>query len=174
VDAAKQKKVAAGAQIEASEASVKSAEAELNRAKAAVDNANLQLSYTTIAAPIAGKVTNRHVWVGDYVQIGQPLVSIVPNEVYVTANFKETQLTYMQVGQPVRIHIDAYPQDDFPGHVDSIQSGSGAAFSLLPAENATGNYVKVVQRMPVKIVFDHPVNRPLTPGMSVEPRVRVR
>ena len=100
----------------------------------------------------------------------------VPNEVWVTANFKETQLTYMRPGQEVQIALDAYPGRSFRGHVDSIQSGSGTAFSLLPAENATGNFVKVVQRVPVKIVFDDPAEGGflLGPGMSVVPEVELR
>jgi membrane fusion protein (multidrug efflux system) len=98
----------------------------------------------------------------------------VPREVWVTANFKETQLADMRPGQGVDIHVDAYPDHPFRGHVDSIQSGSGAAFSLLPPENATGNYVKVVQRVPVKIVFDQPPDVYLGPGMSVVPDVKVR
>jgi membrane fusion protein (multidrug efflux system) len=113
---------------------------------------------------------------GDYVQVGQNLIALVPLTVWITANFKETQLDLMRVGQPVEIRIDAYPDKTFHGHVDSFQRGSGPAFSLLPPENATGNYVKVVQRVPVKIVFDDPPdpNRPLGPGMSVVPRVKVR
>ena len=105
---------------------------------------------------------------------GQALMILVPLDVWVTANFKKTQLTDMRAGQTVRIRIDAYPGRDFAGHVDSIQAGSGTAFSLLPAENATGNYVKVVQRVPVKIVFDEAPNVALGPGMSVVPRVGVR
>ena len=108
--------------------------------------------------------------------IGQNLMALVPPRVWITANFKETQLDLMRVGQPVEIRIDAYPGRIFKGHVDSFQPGSGAAFSLLPPENATGNYVKVVQRVPVKIVFDDlpDPQRPLGPGMSVVPSVKVR
>ena len=98
----------------------------------------------------------------------------VPRKVWVTANFKETQLHYMRVGQPVEIWIDAYPDHYFKGHVESIQAGSGAAFSLLPPENATGNYVKVVQRVPIKIDFDTPPDVYIGPGMSVEPYVKIR
>jgi membrane fusion protein (multidrug efflux system) len=101
-------------------------------------------------------------------------MEIVPEEVWVTANFKETQLSNMRVGQPVDITIDAYPDKTFHGYIDSFQAGSGAAFSLLPAENATGNFVKVVQRVPVKIVFDDPPDVYLGPGMSVVPSVKVR
>jgi membrane fusion protein (multidrug efflux system) len=141
-----------------------------------VELAELQLSYTKIYAPVCGRVTRRSVEVGDYVGIGQELMAIVPDDVYVTANFKETQLTYMRPGQPVEIRIDAFPKKRFTGHVDSIQRGSGAAFSLLPPENATGNYVKIVQRVPVKIVFDEPPDPsyPIGPGMSVVPEVKIR
>jgi membrane fusion protein (multidrug efflux system) len=111
---------------------------------------------------------------GNYAAVGQALMMFVPREVWITANFKETQLNLMRPGQPVTISIDAYPGRTFKGHVDSVQSGSGTAFSLLPAENATGNYVKIVQRVPVKIVFDTPPDVLLGPGMSVVPTVKVR
>ena len=108
--------------------------------------------------------------------MGQTLFSIVPDQFWVVANFKETQLDYMRPGQPATIRVDAYPDKPFKGHVDSIQAGSGAAFSLLPPENATGNYVKVVQRVPVKIAIDEAPdpNRVIGPGMSVVPEVEVR
>jgi membrane fusion protein (multidrug efflux system) len=117
--------------------------------------------------------------VGNYVTAGTPLLTIVPKEVWVTANFKEIQTGMMHVGQPVEIRIDQYPDLKFEGRIDSFQNGTGAAFSTLPAENATGNYVKVVQRIPVKITFDpHPPGAPddlrLSPGLSVRPRVKVR
>jgi len=121
-------------------------------------------------------VTHRSVEMGNYVQPGQPLLALVPQQIWVVANFKETQLANMRPGEPVEITVDAYPDHKFHGHVDSIQAGSGAHFSLLPPENATGNYVKVVQRVPVKIVFDDPLDpaHPLGPGMSVTPSVTVR
>ena len=158
----------------AAEADATKAQAELARQK--LDAALLDLSYTRIASPSAGKVTRKSVEIRSYVHVGQPLMDIVPNQVWVTANFKETQLTRMRAGQKVAIHIDAYPGRDFPGHVDSLQAGTGARFSLLPPENATGNYVKVVQRVPVKIVFDDPTEAlpPLSPGMSVVPAVDLR
>jgi membrane fusion protein (multidrug efflux system) len=108
--------------------------------------------------------------------VGQTLFSIVPDQVWVVANFKETQLRYMQPGQPATIRVDAYPDKVFKGHVDSIQAGTGARFSLLPPENATGNYVKVVQRVPVKILIDDPPDpgHVLGPGMSAVPEVKVR
>jgi membrane fusion protein (multidrug efflux system) len=143
---------------------------------AAVRQAQLELSYTKIVAPEAGRITQRSVEPGRYVQVGQPLLSIVPDRLWVVANFKETQLHAMRPGQAVAITVDAYPTRTFRGHVDSIQAGAGAAFSLLPPENATGNYVKVVQRVPVKIVFDDPPDPHdvLGPGMSVVPTVTVR
>ena len=150
------------------------AQAELARKK--LEAAELNLSYTRITSPSAGKVTRKSVELRSYVRIGQPLMAIVPNQVWVTANFKETQLTRMRPGQKVEIHVDTYPARVFPGHVASIQAGTGARFSLLPPENATGNYVKVVQRVPVKIVFDDPPENlpPLSPGMSVMPAVDLR
>jgi len=142
---------------------------------AQLDQAKLNLEYTRITAPVAGRITRKDVEPGDYIQTGQTLFSIVPHDIWVTANFKETQLTYMLPGQPVTIRIDAFPGKVFKGHVDSLQSGTGARFSLLPAENATGNYVKVVQRVPVKILFDEPpeVQAAFAPGLSVVPEVNI-
>ena len=111
---------------------------------------------------------------GAYAQIGQNLMMFVPRAVWVTANFKETQLADMREGQTVAINVDAYPDHPFPGRIESIQAGSGAAFSLLPPENATGNFVKVIQRVPVKIVFEDVPDVYLGPGMSVVPDVKVR
>jgi membrane fusion protein (multidrug efflux system) len=123
-------------------------------------------------------ITRKNVEPGMYAQKGQVFFSIVPTDVWVTANYKETQLDLMRPGQPVTIKVDTYPEHDFHGKVDSIQNGSGSRFSLLPPENATGNYVKIVQRVPVKIVFDQgetsDPNRLLAPGMSVDPEVKVR
>ena len=145
-------------------------------AAAQLEQAKLNLEYTRITAPVAGRITRKNVEPGDYIQPGETLFSIVPHEVWVIANFKETQLTHMQPGQPATIYIDAFPGREFKGHVESMQSGTGARFSLLPAENATGNYVKVVQRLPVKIVFDEPldVQAAFAPGLSVVPEVKVR
>jgi membrane fusion protein (multidrug efflux system) len=123
---------------------------------------------------VSGRVTKLTAAKGAYAAIGQTLMMFVPREVWVTANFKETQLNLMRPGQPVDITIDAFPGKTFKGHLDSMQSGSGTAFSLLPAENATGNYIKIVQRVPVKIVFDKPPDVLLGPGMSVVPTVKVR
>ena len=172
--AAHEKTVWARAGLKASQAQVDVAKAQVQQSQANLDAARLQLSYTDIKAPITGHVTNRSVQVGDYVQIGQALFALVPQEVYVIANFKETQLDRMKPGQDVTITIDAFPGRVLQGRVDSIQRGSGAAFSLLPPENATGNYVKVVQRVPVKITFTVPDDLVLGPGMSVVPRVKVR
>src|SRR5499433_1282953 len=167
---------AAPQQIAVSRAQVDTASADIAQAQAAVAQAELDLSHTKIYAPEDGVVTKKVVVEGALLSPGQPLLAIVPDELYVTANFKETQLTWMRPGQPVEIKVDAYPGKSFAGKVDSIQAGSGAAFSLLPPENATGNYVKVVQRVPVKIVFTEAPDKnfPLGPGMSVEPEVRVK
>jgi membrane fusion protein, multidrug efflux system len=175
--AAAQKRLSSSqAQQAVSDAQVTAAEANLKAAAAQLEQARLNRSYVQVTALEAGRVAHINVAAGDYVQTGQTLMALVPARIWITANFKETQLDLMRPGQPVDIHVDAYPEQTFHGHVDSIQPGSGAAFSLLPPENATGNYVKVVQRVPVKIVFDDPADpeRPLGPGMSVGPRVKVR
>lgn len=150
------------------------ADAQLEAAKAVLNLAETNLSYTTITAPVAGRVTRLTAAPGTYALPGQALTMFVPRDIWVTANFKETQLTLMRTGQPVDLQVDAFPDRVFRGHIDSIQAGSGTAFSLLPAENATGNYVKVVQRVPIKIVFDKPPDVELGPGMSVVPTVKVR
>jgi membrane fusion protein (multidrug efflux system) len=163
-------------EVENATARERSARAQVEQLQAAVHQSELNLSYTKIFAPTAGRITRKQVEPGAYVQVGQTLFTIVPDVVWVVANFKENQLALMRPGQPVLIHVDAYPGTVFHGHVDSIQAGSGAAFSLLPPENATGNYVKVVQRVPVKILFDDPPDgeHVFGPGMSVVPEVRVR
>jgi membrane fusion protein, multidrug efflux system len=150
------------------------AAAQREQAQAAKDLADANLARTVIAAPTAGLVTRLTAAKGAYAQAGQSLMMFVPRDIWITANYKETQLTDMRPGQEVTIYIDAYPGRIFRGHVDSIQAGSGAAFAVLPPENATGNYVKVVQRVPVKIVFDAPPDVYLGPGMSVVPEVKVR
>jgi membrane fusion protein, multidrug efflux system len=167
---------AAPDQIAFSRAQATQAEAHIAQMEAASRLAALQLSYTKIYAPETGRVARKRVEPGDYVQVGQRLLSIVPDEVWVVANFKETQLRSLRPGQPATVTVDAYPDRIFRGHVESIQAGSGAAFSVLPPENATGNYVKVVQRVPVKIVLDEAPDpaHALGPGMSVVPEVRVR
>jgi len=151
------------------------ADAKVASAKAHVEQADLNLSYTKIYAPIDGHVTKKSVEIGQLVQAGQPLFAIVSKGKWVTANFKETQLTSIRSGQEVEIRIDTYPHKVFRGHVDSLQRGTGARFSLFPPENATGNYVKVVQRVPVKIVFEEAPDKkyPLALGMSAVPKVKV-
>ena len=158
------------------QAQVDAMRADLERAHAATEQARLNLSYTRVIAPCDGHAAKRTVEPGAYVQPGQALLSVVGDEVWVVANFKETQLSGMRPGQPVDIALDTYPGVRFPGHVDSIQRGTGARFSLLPPENASGNYIKVVQRVPVKIVFDKDAplgGYLLTPGMSAVPEVDI-
>ncbi|MBZ9867260.1 HlyD family secretion protein [Mesorhizobium sp. CA15] len=174
LDAANANAEAAKSQVAVLQAQGKSAEAKLRQAEATEDQARTTLARTMITAPVAGHATNIPVAKGTYAQPGQVLMMFVPKDVWVKANFKETQLDLIRPGQPVDIAIDAYPEKTFHGHVDSVQAGSGTAFSLLPAENATGNFVKVVQRVPVKIVFDQPPGVYLGPGMSVVPTVKVR
>ena len=161
--------------IKTLQAQLASARASLQQAQAQLDQANLNLQYTNIAAAQAGRIVKLSAAVGTFVSSAQSLMMFVPDEVWITANYKETQLTLMRPGQPVDIRIDAYPERKLTGHVASVQPGSGTAFSLLPAENATGNFVKVVQRVPVKIVVDNwPSDVPVGPGMSVVPWTKVR
>lgn len=160
-------------QVAVSRARAEAAQAMVDRSKAELDHAELELSYTTVAAPFSGVVSNRTVELGQNVQAGQEMMRIVSvDDIWVTANFKETQLKAMRPGQLVTISVDAYDRE-FKGHVESIAGASGARFSLLPPENATGNYVKVVQRIPVKIMFDAGETKEhiLRPGMSVVPKV---
>ncbi len=163
-------------QVAAAVARTKSAEARVAMAKAAVAQAELNLQYTTIKAPVAGLVSNRSVELGQIVAPGQPLLAVIPtNDIWVIANFKETQLRSMKPGQKVTIAVDSDGRE-YDGHVDSIAGATGARFSLLPPENATGNFVKVIQRVPVKIVFepDQDKEHRLRPGLSVEPSVFTR
>jgi len=160
----------AGSQIAAAQAGIRSAAAQERENE-------LTLSYTQVKARLDGRIASKSVTVGDYVAAGAALMAVVPREVYITANFKETQLDHLRPGQRVKIKLDAYPEVKISGHVDSVQPGTGQAFSLLPPENATGNWVKVVQRLPVKILLDQLPNDPgirLAPGMSVEVTVTVR
>jgi membrane fusion protein (multidrug efflux system) len=148
----------------------------VQQAQAALEQARLDLAYTKITAPFDGMITHKSVHVGHRVQPGEPLMADVPTQhLYVVANFKETQLTYVHVGQKVNVEADIYPGFVYHGHVDSISMGTGAAFSLLPPENATGNWVKVVQRIPVKIVLDEepPADKPMRLGLSVETSVDI-
>ncbi len=167
--------VSAERQIDVLKAQQKSAEAGLAQAKAQLEQADLNLSYTKITAAQAGRVVKLSGAKGTLVNAGQSLMMFVPDDIWVTANYKETQVTDMRPGQPAEIRIDAYPDHKITGKVASVQPGSGTVFSLLPAENATGNYVKVVQRVPVKIVVDQwPTDVTIGPGMSVVPKVKVR
>ena len=161
-------------QIESLKAQHESAKASLEQAIAQRDQAQLNLSYTTVTAAEPGRVVNLSAEPGELAQTGTNLTMFVPDDIWVTANFKETQLDHMRAGQPVTLTIDAYPDREIKGHVASVQPGSGTAFSLLPAQNATGNYVKIVQRVPVKILIDNPpADVALGPGMSVEPTVGI-
>lgn len=163
-------------QVAAIKSRAQSAFAQVDLKKAALDQAQLNLSYTLVVAPVDGVVTNRTVEVGQNVSIGQEMMRVINlDDIWVTANFKETQLKSMRVGQAVTVHVDTNGKD-YKGHMQSIAGASGAITSLLPPENATGNYVKVVQRIPVKITFDPGETREhvLRPGMSVEPKVWLR
>lgn len=162
-------------QHNARQARVMSAQAGVAQAQAALDQARLKLSYTRVLAPCGGLVTRKNVRPGSQVQTGTPVLALVGSEPWVVANFKETQLGKLRVGQAAEFKVDAYPGLRFSGRIESLQAGTGSAFSLMPPENASGNFVKVVQRVPVKLVFD-PAPDPslhLVPGMSVEPKVDV-
>jgi membrane fusion protein (multidrug efflux system) len=171
LESARKQAAAAGSQVSASGAAVRSADARLAAAQAGVDNARLQLSYSRVLAPISGIIAKRTAETGALVQPGQNLMSIVPDrELWVTANFKETQLAKVRVGDPAEFEVDAYPGRKFQGRVESLSPATGARFALLPPDNATGNFTKVVQRVPVKIAVEQPTDsaHPLRPGMSVE------
>ena len=167
--------VLAGAQanrqsVDIKQAQVETARALLQQAQADLDAARLQLGYTTLRAPVAGVIARKRVEVGQVVQAGRPVLAVVPLEhIWVEANFKETQLRRMRPGQPATLHVDAYPDHVFTGTIESLSPGTGSVFSLLPPENATGNFVKVVQRLPVKILLDTSASShfALRPGMSV-------
>ena len=168
--------VQAQAQVEAAQKAFERGEVQAHQTEPDVQAADLNLSYARVMAPADGFVTKKAIEDGDYIQVGQRLMALVPRDLYVTANFKETQVEHIRPGQPVKITVDSAGDRAFTGHVESIMAGSGARFSLLPPENAVGNYVKVVQRIPVKILFDEPVEagHVLGPGMSVVPSVRVQ
>jgi membrane fusion protein (multidrug efflux system) len=178
VEAAAAKLAAAKAQLIDAQAAVKTADANEKAAQGALDQARLNLGYTKIYAQSDGVITRKDVEPGMYVQVDQPMFSIVEYNVWVVANYKETQLDRVVPGDPVEITVDAYPGRVLHGKVQSIQNGTGSRFTLLPPENATGNYVKIVQRIPVKIVLDEHENDDadhlLSPGMSVEPSIKVR
>ncbi len=155
----------------------KVADANLRALKAQKEQAELYLKYTNIISPNTGTVTNKNVEKGQYVQIGQPLFTLVTDDLWVEANFKENQVGLMKVGQEVEIKIDAYPKKKFKGKIESIQKASGAKSSLFPPENAVGSFVKIVQRIPVKIVFTEEINSEeynIAAGMSVVPKVKVK
>lgn len=169
------RKKAMESELESSIATTQSVEAEIKRLEAEVEQAKLNLSYTKIYAPSDGLIASRNVEAGNYVQTGQPLMAVVPKKVWVVANFKEGQLTHMKPGQKVSVSVDTYPGKKFKAHVDSIQRATGAKSSLFPPENAVGSYVKIVQRVPVKIVFDEDYSDyNIVPGMSVVPRVKIK
>lgn len=173
--AATAKQAVAEQQVTGAEAGVGAAKAAVKAASVGVENARLELSYTRIRAPADGHIAEKTVRTGNVVQPGTALMALVGDRIWVTANFKETALARIHRGQAATIHVDAVPGIDFKARVASIQHGTGSVFSLLPAENATGNYVKVVQRVPVRLVFDDPrvKDHLLAPGMSVEPSIRV-
>jgi membrane fusion protein, multidrug efflux system len=174
VDQAEAAERSAVAQRDQASAQIAGAKAQITVLDAQIATAQLNLGYAHVIAPVDGHVAQRSVAPGNYISPGQDLMAIVPDRLWVTANFKETQLRLMRRGQHVRVTVDSCDRD-IDGHVDSIQRGAGQAFGILPPENATGNYVKVVQRVPVKIILDHvPEGCTLGPGMSVEPRVTVR
>jgi membrane fusion protein (multidrug efflux system) len=164
-------------QLTATKARAQSSAARVKQAQAAVERAELDLEHVTVKAPLKGIVSRKTAEPGQVIQAGQPLMTVIPLEqVWITANFKETQLEDMRVGQPVSIDVDAYGGREFKGKVESIAAATGSRFSLLPPENATGNFVKVVQRVPVKIVLEagQDAEHLLRPGMSVTPTVKTR
>jgi membrane fusion protein (multidrug efflux system) len=178
LEQAKARKVSAEANVSTAAASIQAAEGDTRVSEANLKRSQVNLGYCRIYSPADGRVTQRTVEVGNYVQTGASMFMLVSPDIWVTANFKETQLKHMQPGQPVTIKVDAFSDRELHGHVDSIQAGSGSRFGVLPAENATGNFVKIVQRVPVKIIFDFGSNTNdaglLSPGLSVIPKVKVR
>ncbi len=175
-DAAEKKSVAAAAELNVAKTSIETAEAQVAAAKAQWRFAQLQLQYTKVYAPESGIVTRKNVELGAFVATAQPLLAIVPADRWVIANFKEVQLERLRVGQPVEVRVDSFPNTSLRGHVQSLQSGTGSRFQLLPPENATGNWVKVVQRLPVKILLEpnQPGLERLAQGMSLEVTVDTR
>lgn len=169
---------AARANTVAAEAQRGVAQAGVTSAEAALHDAQLHLSYTNVEAPVDGVISKKTVETGQRVQVGQALLAVVGNDIWVVANLKETQLAQVQVGQHVSIHVDSVPDQDFAGHVDSFQAGTGAEFALLPPDNATGNFTKIVQRVPVKIDFDQDslgkYRTRIVPGLSCTPTIDLR
>jgi len=163
--------------LKVAQAQQQAASAQVDAAQAQVQNAELQLSYCTIVAPVSGRIAQKTVQTGNRVSVGQALMAVVEDDVWILANLKETQLERVHVGQPVDIKIDALPHYRFKGRVDSLQPGSGSNFALLPPDNATGNFIKIVQRVPVKILFDPEsikgVRDQIVAGLSAEPSIAV-
>jgi membrane fusion protein, multidrug efflux system len=176
LDAVAKKQEAASAERNVAQTNILTADAQVAAAKAQLEFAQLQLQYTKVTAPESGKITKKNIEQGDFVEAGQPLLAIVPTNKWIIANFKEIQLRKMRVGQPVDVRVDAFPDTVFRAHVESLQSGTGSRFQLLPPENATGNWVKVVQRLPVKIIFESGQNGldRVAQGMSAEVTVNTR
>jgi membrane fusion protein (multidrug efflux system) len=178
VSQAKAKVEAAKTHVTWAKADLLAAEGDVQKALADTARAQINVGYCQIFAPEDGRITNKNVDPGMYVTSSSQMLVLVPKDVWIIANFKETQLNLMQPGQTVKIRVDAYPDHEFHGTVQSIQAGTGSRFSVIPSENATGNFVKVVQRVPVKITFDSDANSDpnhlLSPGMSAEPSVQVR
>ena len=177
LEAVRRQAAASGSNVAVATAGLRSAEARLAAARTAVENARIQIGYTIITAPTEGIIARRKVEPGELVQVGQSLMSIVPlRDVWVTANLKETQLEDVRPGNPVEFTVDAYPGVTFHGKVESVAPATGARFALLPPDNATGNFTKVVQRVPVRIAVDGAQDsaHPLRPGMSVEATIRVK
>jgi membrane fusion protein, multidrug efflux system len=184
LNAAKATQVAVQAQVEAAKAAVDSAQAQAENAaanvaagEAAVRDSELQLSYCSVIAPVSGRIAQKTVQTGNRLTVGQALMAVVEDNVWILANLKETQLERVQIGQPVEIKIDALPHHKFYGRVDSLQPGTGSNFALLPPDNATGNFIKIVQRVPVKILFDpesiKEVRDKIVPGLSTEPSIAI-
>lgn len=170
-----EKQKSAKSMLESAKAKKEAALAQIQKLEAEVKEDELNLSYTKIYAPQDGLITNRNVEQGNFVQVAQPIFAIVPEKVWIVANFKETQLTNLYAGQAVKIKVDTYPGKKFNGEVESIQRATGAKASLFPPENAVGSYVKIVQRVPVKIIFTEDISKyNIVPGMSVVPEVKVK
>jgi membrane fusion protein (multidrug efflux system) len=166
----------ATAALKTGKGAMDAATSDLAAAEAALHNAELQLSYTTVAAPSDGVIAKKTVETGERIQPGQALMAVVERNVWVLGNFKETQLSRMRVGQHVDVKIDSIPDHKFSAHIDSLQPGTGSTFALLPPDNATGNFTKIVQRVPVKIVFDDvgKYRSRVVPGLSCEPKIDLR
>jgi membrane fusion protein (multidrug efflux system) len=177
-DTARANVISSKASLDAMKSALLVAEAQRRNSQTSLDNAKLQMSYNTITAPAAGYTSKRNAEVGAYVQTGQTLIAVVEPDVWIEANFKETQLAKMRVGQRAEVTVDALPGHDFTGTVESISPASGAQFAMLPADNATGNFTKVVQRVPVRIRLDvesvHGFEQRLRPGLSTVVSVRLK